>query len=80
MTESTPNDGENSSYGYINPAAIHFENVSDMLEQGTDNLTTSVSMTEPFFLNQLEIFDNPSSSDLSRINNRSAFQPPMYIA
>lgn len=79
MTESTPKDGESSSYGYINPSAIHFESVSDMLEQGIDDLTTSVSMTEPFFLNQLEIFDNPSSSHHSIINDRCAFYLPCIL-
>lgn len=80
MAESTPNDGESSSYGYINPTALHFESVSDILEPGIDDLTTSVSMTKPFFVNQLEIFDNPSSSHHSIINDRCAFLPPMYIA
>jgi hypothetical protein len=80
MTESTPNDSESYSYEYIDPAAIHFESVSDILEQGIDNLTTSVPMTEPCFLNQLEILDGPSSSHHPRINDRSAFLLPMYIA
>lgn len=80
MAESIPNDGENSSYGYISPTAVDFESVSGMLEPGIDDLTTSVSMTEPLFFNQLEIFDNPSSSYHSGINDRSASLPPMYIA
>jgi hypothetical protein len=78
MTEFTPNDGESCSYGYIDPTAIHFESVSDILEQGIDNLTTSVPMTEPFFLNQLEILDGPSPLHHPRINDRSAFLPHIY--